>query len=113
MREFSWVREKRLDKIRFLHRRQMIESILRNEWIPWRRTHPYDTVVSFLHHIDEIKLFAEEATPTVASVDEIDFYFCLYIDLRDEDYKICSHHIMPSNIKELQTFLWSIPFIRE
>ena len=113
MKEFSWIREKRLDKVRFLNRRPLIEETLRNEWIKWRPLHPSENVVQFLHHVDEIKLFAQEPTPTNPSVDEIDFYFYLYHDLRDEDYKLCSHHIMPSYIGDLKKFLLSIPFIRE
>jgi len=112
MREFSWIREKRLDKVRFLDRRSKIEDALRAEWIPWRQLHTEESVVSFLHHLDEIKLFSDEPTPTHLSVDEVDFYFHLYTDLRDEDYKVCSHHIMPSNIHDLKKFLWSIPFVR-
>jgi hypothetical protein len=112
MKEFSWIREKRLDKIRFLDRRNLIEETLRVEWVKWRPLHLSENVVQFLHHVDEIKLFSEEATPTQPSVDEIDFYYDLYTDLRDEDYKLCSHHIMPSNIKDLQRFLGSIPFVR-
>jgi hypothetical protein len=111
MRAFSWIREKRLDKIRFLDRRNLIEDTLRTEWITWRPLHPQDTVISFLHHVDEINLFAKEATPTEPSIDELDFYFNLYSDLRDAEYKMCSHHIMPSSIQDLQRFLWTIPFV--
>jgi len=111
MKEFSWIRDKRLDKVRFLDRRNLIEETLRAEWIRWRPLHPSENVVQFLHHVDEIKLFSEEATPTQPSVDEIDFYYDLYTDLRDEEYKMCSHHIMPSNINHLQRFLGSIPFV--
>ncbi len=113
MREFSWIREKRLDKIRYLNRRSMVEDVLRTEWITWRKLHTEESVVSFLHYLDEIQLFVEDPTPTKISIYELDFYFHLYTDLRDEDYKICSHHIMPSNIHELKKFLWSIPFIHE
>ena len=113
MKEFSWIREKRLDKIRFLNRRSLIEDTLRTEWIKWRPLHPSENVVHFLHHVDELKLFSEEATPTQPSVDEIDFYYDLYTDLRDEDYKMCSHHLMPFYIDPFKKFLLAIPFIRE